>query len=123
MIGMNRRQVLLAVIIAPALKSRTMPLTPDAFPWAVDRSGYITRRVVTRLRSENETVINLTPLHLALDSYMCRPDDPRRIAHVRHHLAIVHAATANEALPFAWREMHYACVLLLNADQWHPFFD
>jgi hypothetical protein len=63
------------------------------------------------------------PLHVALDSYLSDPENPRRIALVRHHLALVHAATADDALPFPWREMHYGCTLLLKAAKWHPVFD
>ena len=91
----------------------------------MDHTGYIARQAVTRLRSENELppVIDLKPLHLALDSYMSGPDDPRRIEHARHHLALVQAATADDALPFAWREMHEFATILLKADHWHPLFD
>jgi hypothetical protein len=127
MIGrMNRRELLLGLIIVPGLKSRQpRPLTPPAFPWAVDRTGYITRRAVMPLRSENEMppVIDLTPLHLALHSYMSDSGNPRRIALVRRHLALVRAATADEALPFPWREMHEFTTILLNAEQWHPLPD
>jgi hypothetical protein len=121
MIGrMNRRELLLGLIIVPALKSRQpRPLAPPAFPWAVDRTGDIARRAVMPLRSENEIppVIDLTPLHLALDSYMYDTDNPRRIALVRRHLALVRAATADETLPFPWREMHEFTTILLTASK------
>ena len=67
--------------------------------------------------------VTLTPLHLALDAYMANPGNLQRIAHVRHHLTLVHAATAHEALTFSWREMHEFTTILLNADQWRSPFD
>jgi hypothetical protein len=99
--------------------------SPHAFPWAVDSAAHIQRRRVSATRPENvpPPVIDLAPLHVALDSYMDEPDNPERIALVRHHLALVQAATADETLPFPWREMHYGCTLLLNADKWQPVFD
>jgi len=119
---MNRRE-LLALVIAPALKS-PRPLMPAEFPWALDRTGYIARRAVTRLRCESgKPVIDLTPLHLALEAYMSDPDNPRRIEHARHHLAIMRAATASPALPFAWQEMHEFTTILLTASEWHPIPD
>ena len=63
------------------------------------------------------------PLHIALGSYLCQPENPKSIALVRHHLAIVQAATADDALPFAWHEMHDFATILLKADQWHPLFN
>ena len=127
MIGrMNRREVLLALsCVWSARTHAASPLSPAAFPWAVDRTGHISRRIVSKPQSNDitEPAIDLMPLHLALNTYMSAPDDARRIVWVRYHLAIVQAATANTALPFPWREIHYACVLLLGADQWHRILE
>jgi hypothetical protein len=46
--------------------------------------------------------------------------NPRRMALVRRHLALVRAATADGAPPFAWREMHEFTTMLLTAPEWHP---
>lgn len=51
--------------------------------------------------------------------YASHPDGMGRKRLVRHHLKLVRAATADASLPFAWREMHYGCNLLLNAPRWH----
>lgn len=122
----TRREMLLAVVCASALTpQRPLAISPATFPWSVDREGHIGRRIVAQPRSDDATepVIDLMPLHAALGFYMSAPGNPERIAHVRHHLLLVHAATADGALPFPWREMHYGCALLLKARQWHPVFD
>ena len=91
---------------------------PKTFPWAVDRAAHVARRKVPELGETTEPLIDLTPLHLALDSYMLLPDDPQCLARVRHHLALVQAATADAQMP--WREMHEFATILLDAEQWHP---
>jgi hypothetical protein len=94
---------------------------PKTFPWAVDRAAHLTRRKVPELGETTEPLIDLTPLHLALDSYMLQPDDPQRLAHVRHYLTLVHAATADAQMP--WWEIHDFATILLDAEQWHPLPD
>jgi hypothetical protein len=97
--------------------------SPKYFPWAVDRAAHLIRRTVPEPGEITEPLIDLTPLHLALNSYMLQPDDPQRLARVRHHLSVVQAATADASLPFACREMHEFAMILLNAEEWHPTLD
>jgi hypothetical protein len=76
---------------------------------------------VPELGETTEPLIDLTPLHLALDSYMLLPDDPQRLALARHYLTLVHAATADAQMP--WWEIHDFATILLDAEQWHPLPD
>jgi hypothetical protein len=93
---------------------------PRTFPWAVDRAARLMRRTVPEPGETAEPLIDLTPLHLTLDSYMLKPD-PQRIAHVRDHLAIVQAATADIHMP--WWEIHDFATILLDVEKWHPLPD
>src|ERR1700679_3295777 len=90
---------------------------PTPFPWAIDREAFIWRRIVPKPRSDEalEAVIDLTPLHLAVSAYLSERENTTRIEDVRHHLAVVLAATAGDTLPFAWREMHEFTTILLDA--------
>jgi len=97
--------------------------SPKYFPWAVDRAAHLARRKVPEPGETADPLIDLTPLHLALDSYLLQPDDPLRLARVRHYLATVHAATADASLPFACREMHEFATILLGAEEWHSTLD
>jgi len=102
------------------LASRQLVISgPKTFPWAVDRTAHLARRKPEPGETA-EPLIDLTPLHLALDSYILQPGDSQRLALVRHHLAIVHAATADDSLPFACREIHEFATILLEAEEWHP---
>jgi len=94
--------------------------SPKYFPWAVDRAAHLARRKVTELGEITEPLIDLTPLHLALDSYMLQPD-PQRLARVRDHLAVVQGATADTQMP--WWEIHVFATILLDAEHWHPLHD
>ena len=91
------------------------------FPWAFDRSGCIGRRAVPELPCQDTAplAVDLGPLHRALDMYASHSESMERRKLVQHHLMLVRAATADASLPFAWREIHYGCNLLLNAPRWH----
>ena len=95
-------------------------MPPEAFPWAVDREAHLARRTVVSRSAADPSTIDLHPLHVALDVFMRRQGDSLAIAEARHHLALVHAATAAPGLSFAWREMHEFCSILLAAPEWHP---
>ncbi len=114
---MTRRQILLATFSF----RRPMGFTPATFPWAVDGEGSIGRRTVVHPILPEPHLVDLTPLHFALESYMSRPDDPVRIARVKHHLRLVQSATSGP-LPYPWREMNCGCRILLNAPKWQPRF-
>jgi hypothetical protein len=120
---MTRRHLIF--LFACAAKAQRPSLSPATFPWAVDREGVIRRRIVPKPRSDGaiEPAIDLMPLHLALGSYLYQPENPMSIAAVRHHLALVQAATADETHAPPWREIHEFATILRNADQWHPLFD
>jgi hypothetical protein len=108
----------------PASQTLAMPQlaisSPKYFPWAVDRAANLARRKVPELGEPLELPIDLTPLHLALDSYMLQPN-PQRLALARHHLAVVQAATADIHMP--WWEIHEFATILLDAEEWHPLPD
>jgi hypothetical protein len=97
-------------------------MTPEMFPWAVDRAAHLKRRVVPDLPfvQTPHAPIDLAPLHLALDSYITQPGNRHLISMARRQLAIVHAATDDGNLPCQWREMHLFAAILLNAREWHP---
>ena len=117
---LTRRNLILSLACLPKGRPRTSPLTLHTFPWAVDRAAHIGRRTIFPTRRVSSPLMDLTPLHLALDSYFSRPDDPRRVARARRHLACVKEMTAGESLPFEWREMHDFATILLDAPDWHP---
>ena len=87
---MTRRELLEAVPAA-LLSNPSMP--PEAFPWAVDREAHLSRRTVTPRASMHTSIINLCPLHRALDAFTRRPGDSQLVNNARHHAALVHAAT------------------------------